>query len=301
MKITDERLLLFLLIANILLCLIFLLYEHLHARNRNRSLLLFSFMLLCPLAGPFFLGAGYLFARLFFRKNADLSAISFSKERIKILEQPDIEEELNIVPLQEAMLIEDKNNLRRLMLNILRNDFSQSLPSIASALSSEDSEASHYAASAIMDITSAFRNNLQNYYKEFTENPRDAELGNLLLEYMYRILRTGIFSDVEKASYVFTMQKCCELFYENNRKQMEARCYSWITQLLTDIQEYEQAKIWAERLMENHPRESESYRCCLRLYYTIHDNDSFLQCLNKLKSSSIPIEQDLLDMIRFYT
>lgn len=229
-----------------------------------------------------------------------MTADSFSKKRSAILEHPDVTEEINLVPLQEAMLIEDKNNLRRLLLTVLRGDFSQSLTSISRALTSSDSEASHYAASAIMDITSEFRSNVQNYYLQLKNNPEDASLNAMLTEYMYYILNSHILSDLENKSYVFTLLDCCQIFYDKNRSKMDVSYYSQLIYLLTEIEEMEEAEIWVNRLMEEHPRNSESFRCCLRYYYMVKRQDLFFEKLETLKKSNIPIEQDLLDIIRFY-
>ena len=51
------------------------------------------------------------------------------------------------------------------MMNILRKDTSQSLGSISYALNSEDTETSHYAATALRDELGDFRSNVLKLYK----------------------------------------------------------------------------------------------------------------------------------------
>ena len=59
---------------------------------------------------------------IFFDSSIDLAAVTFSKERVDILDHPDVESEINLVPMEEAIIIDDKENLRQLLLTVLRGD-----------------------------------------------------------------------------------------------------------------------------------------------------------------------------------
>lgn len=123
-------------------------------------------MLLCPLVGPLFFGIGYLNFRFLMHRKVDLSDVIFSKERTRSLVRADEEREKNMVPLEEALVITDKDNLRNYMLNVLRGNVQDSLAAISMALNSEDSETSHYAASVLRDELNSFRVRIQKIYAE---------------------------------------------------------------------------------------------------------------------------------------
>ena len=57
-----------------------------------------------------------------FRQEVDLDDVIFSKERVKTNVKADEERERNLVPLEEALAVSDKKNLRMLMLNVIRGD-----------------------------------------------------------------------------------------------------------------------------------------------------------------------------------
>lgn len=120
-------------------------------------------MFLCPVVGPLFL-AGLVFNKVFFRQNVDLEDVIFSKERVKTHLRADEEREGNLVPIEEALAISDKDSLRTLVMNVVRGDVQNSLASISLALNSEDTETSHYAATVLRDALNDFRKRAQELY-----------------------------------------------------------------------------------------------------------------------------------------
>ena len=62
-----------------------------------------------------------------------------------------------MIPLEEAIAITEKQDLRSLMMNVVSSDIKNSLASITLALNSEDTETAHYAASVLQDALNDFR------------------------------------------------------------------------------------------------------------------------------------------------
>ena len=123
-------------------------------------------MLLCPVIGAAYFLFGWLWKKLFFHKPVDLVDVIFSKEREKILLKANEEGERNILPIEDAVVLTDTENARKIMLEVLLHDVRKSLGSISLALNSEDSELSHYAASVLQSNLGKFRSSVQ----ELVEN-----------------------------------------------------------------------------------------------------------------------------------
>jgi len=87
-------------------------------------------MVLCPVIGPLFFACSQLVYRTIFRQEGDLEDVIFSKERIKTHLKADEERERNMVPIEEALAVSDRKNLRMLMMNVIRGDLKDSLESI---------------------------------------------------------------------------------------------------------------------------------------------------------------------------
>lgn len=275
--------------------------NHKKDEGTRKYLLLAIFMFFCPVAGPFFLAVGTLGYSLFFDSSIDYAAITFSKERVEVLERPDEESEMNLVPMEEAIMIEDKENLRQLLLTVLRGDMSKSINAVTKALNSSDSEASHYAASAIMDITAEFQKTIQKFQAQLTEDPKDIEVNQLYIEYLIKMLSTNFLSDMELKTYVYELQHVCTAFYEHAPEGMKVEYMSGLIGLLSRIGDLQAAEPWLDRILKDYPDDMEMYRCVLHYYYETKNKIKFFEQLDSLKHSDVTIDKDLLELIRIFS
>lgn len=266
-----------------------------------RYVILSLFMLLCPVIGPAFLGFGNLFYHLFFDTSIDLAAITFSKKRVDVVERPDESDEINLIPMEEAILINDKENLRNLLLTVLRGDVKKSINAVTKALNSSDSEASHYAASAIMDIMNEFQKTLQKFYAQMDADPNDTEVMVLYINYLSEMLGAGFLSELEEKTYIYSLQKVCERLFHADPTQLKPMHYTALISLLTKINDLQSSELWIQRFTTNYPDHIEMYRCALHHYFSIKDKIHFFDYMNRLKHSNIPIDNDMLELIRTFS
>ena len=258
------------------------------------------FILLCPIVAPVFLLLGNILYRLIFRTEIDLAAITFSKERVNVIELPDMEEEINLVPMEEAVLIEDKENLRHLLLNVLRGDITKSIHAVTKALNSSDSEASHYAASAIMDIIAEFQRNTLKFQSQLENDPNDAEVNALFIDYLDNMLHSGIFSEMELKTYTYMLEDTVENMHSHNPAEFKTTYFCSVINALTKIGDLQRAEKWVEQIQNECPDDIEMYRCVLRYYFETKNKEQYFKFLQKLKSSTITIDKDLLELIRIF-
>ena len=266
-----------------------------------RYVILSLFMLLCPVIGPAFLGFGNLFYHLFFDTSIDLAAITFSKKRVDVVERPDESDEINLIPMEEAIMINDKENLRNLLLTVLRGDVKKSINAVTKALNSSDSEASHYAASAIMDIMNEFQKTLQKFYAQMDADPNDTEVMVLYINYLSEMLGAGFLSELEEKTYIYSLQKVCERLFHADPTQLNPMHYTALISLLTKINNLQSSELWIQRFTTNYPDHIEMYRCALHHYFSIKDKIHFFEYMNRLKHSNIPIDNDMLELIRTFS
>lgn len=266
-----------------------------------RYVILSLFMLLCPVIGPAFLGFGNLFYHLFFDTSIDLAAITFSKKRVDVVERPDESDEINLIPMEEAIMINDKENLRNLLLTVLRGDVKKSINAVTKALNSSDSEASHYAASAIMDIMNEFQKTLQKFYAQMDAEPDDTEVMVLYINYLSEMLGAGFLSELEEKTYIYSLQKVCERLFHADPTQLNPMHYTALISLLTKINDLQSSELWIQRFTTNYPDHIEMYRCALHHYFSIKDKIHFFEYMNRLKHSNIPIDNDMLELIRTFS
>ena len=249
--------------------------EFLHD-NRRTYLLRFIVMLLCPVIGPLFFLCSYLLYITIFRSQVDLEDVIFSKERVRIQLKADEERERNIVPIEEAIAVNEKKNLRMAMLNIAKGEIQNSLTSIALALNTEDSESSHYAASILSDELNLFRIDVQRVYQEMgKEGSTETECEEFLLKYMNGILKQGVFSNLEQKKYVRMMAEAAENLYRKRVMGLSEQHLESVCLRLLEIQAFDDSNRWCQRLAERYPNSLSAYTCKLKLYFTMKNKAAF--------------------------
>ena len=270
--------------------------------NRRTYLIRFIVMVLCPIVGPLYFLFSYLISVTIFRQSVDLEDVVFSKERIKARLKADEERERNIVPLEEALAVSDKKSVRMLMLNVIRGNVKESLETIMTALDSEDSETSHYAASVLRDELNEFRGNIQKMYSEIKEE-EDNETGceEMLIDYMDMIFGQKIFDQMEQRRFIMMMDEAGESLYSKNAARFTPERYESICLKLLELKEFEKVQKWCTRLEEQYPDELPAYTCRLKLYFTMNDREQFFGVLDELKQSRIVVDQETLELIRVFS
>lgn len=313
----DERIFLIVLAVNLVLSLVYLLVgilflvpAHAAAKeedaeilydNRRTYLLRFLVMILCPVIGPAFFFMGHLFYLVVFWKEVDLADVIFSKDRVKTHMKADEERERDIVPLEEAILVNEKKDLRMVMMNVIKEDIRNCLASITLALDSEDSEASHYAAAVLSDELNKFRIYVQRLWKQMGEEEAgQTDCEEMLLDYMDNILRQRIFSTHEQRKFVDILAGAAESLYGKAEDKLTLGRYEEVCLRTLEVKDYENCEKWCGRMAERFPEELPSYTCRLKLYFARQNKAAFFQVLADLKKSNVVIDNETLELVRIF-
>ncbi len=270
--------------------------------NRRTYLIRFIVMLLCPVFGIVFFFVSHLLFLTIFRRKVDLEDVVFSKERVRTQLKADEDRERNLVPIEEAIVINDNKSLREVMLNTVKGDIKDFLSAISMALDTEDSESAHYAASILSFELDEFRLEVERLYEEIKEEePGETGAERKLLDYMNVILKQKVFTDLEQKRYVRMMADVAENFFEKNPLEITQEQYENVCLRLMEIREYEKSEKWCLRLSEQYPDQLSSYTCKLKLYFVIKNREAFFQTLDGLKASDVVIDNETLELVRIFS
>ncbi len=301
---------LFLLIGNFVVTLAYSLWNLFYRTDASGSWKIKAcIMLLCPVAGACCLLLSWLLFRLVFRAEVDLSDVVFSKERVQAATKADEEAERNVVPLEEALTVTDKPNLRGLMLNVLRDDYRDSLSAISLALNSSDSETAHYAASVLQDALNDFRIKVQRDYGEIMD-ALDAADGDddsgganapALIEYIDDMLKKRVFTQLEQANYTYLMEEMGEKLYHSQTYPIGCDLLERIALRLLEIQDFQLCEKWCLRIVELYPDTLSAYTTRLKLYFSSGERENFFNVMEGLKKTDIIIDRETLELIRAFS
>ena len=313
----NERVFLIVVILNALTAAVYFLWEALVVTtanerqsntkerlfdNRRAFLLKTAVMLFCPVIGILFFLISYLMDKLLFWTAPDLEDVIFSKDRVKTQLKADEERARNMVPLEEALAINEKKDLRLVMMNMVKGEIQDSLAAIALALDSEDSESSHYAASVMTDELNEFRTKVQKLIQEIqNEKEEETALEEMLVNYMNKVLKLQIFTPIEQKRFVYIMADTAEKIRQKDMPKLTEEQYENVCLRLLEIQDYSNSEKWCSWLAEQYPDQLSAYTCRLKLYFTMQNKEAFFRALNELKQSEVVIDSETLELIRVFS
>ncbi len=270
--------------------------------NRRTYLIRALVMILCPVVGPVFFFMVHLLYLTIFRFGVNLEDVVFAKDRVESQVKANEEQERNVIPVEEAIAVNDKKSMRMAMMNIIRGEMEGALSSIALALDAEDSETAHYAASVLSDKLNEFRMNVRKLQEKIQEEPGEqTEYEEELIDYMDNLLKQQIFTSLEQTGFVRVMAETAEQLYTKDASKLTGVRYEGVCMRLLEIEDYEEAQKWCMRLAEQYPDELCAYTCRLKLYFTIRNREAFFQTLDTLKKSDVVIDSETLEMIRVFS
>lgn len=301
------------LIGNCLVVLGYALLNLLWPGEKNRSWeIRAAVMLLCPGVGACFFLVSWLMYRLVFRTPVDLSDVVFSKERVESVTKSNEALEVNFVPLEEAIAVTDRRNLRELMMNIVRGNYQDSLSSIALALNSQDTETAHYAATVLQEALNDFRVQVQKNYQKVMDVLEDPErpesAGNdgeiqaeLLLDLLDGMLTKRVLTELEQSHYTHLMDNVGEKLYFSQRYAMNSGQMEQIALRLLEVKDYPLSEKWCLRLAEHFPDTLCAFTTRLKLYFSCGDREKFLAVMEQLKKTDIIVDKETLELIRVFS
>lgn len=293
-----------LLAVNSLIVVIYCIWNLLRKKEKNRGFVIkAAVMFLCPVAGVSYFFLSFMIYRMFFFKEVDLADVVFSKERVRSYMRADEDRERNMVPLEEAIAVTDKDNLREYMMNVVKGDVQKSLASISLALNSEDSETSHYAASVLQDALNNFRAHVQKNLVEImsgTDNEERMVRCGIMIEYMDEVLKQNVFSDMEQKQFVSDLDKISECLYSIEPARMTPLQLEAVSMRCLDAKDYANCEKWCTRSSALYPNTLSSYTCSLKYFFSRGDKDRFFRTLESLKKSDVVIDRETLDLIRVF-
>ncbi|MBR4776539.1 MAG: hypothetical protein IK007_02875 [Lachnospiraceae bacterium] len=300
---TGQSILIITLVLNFLIAVGYYIVITVIGLNKEKSVLIKTIvMILCPVIGIVFFGLSYIWFKVFMSSPVDLEDVIFGKEHPKFETKAEEDKERNMIPLEEAIAITGKQDLRTLMMNVVSTDIKRSLASITLALNSEDTETSHYAASVLQDALNEFRTVVDREYKSIMDDVPDKYARcRKLIDYMDQVLSQKVFIEMEQRNYVSTMETVGEILYMGEPDSITVGQFEAIALRLLGIGDYEKCEKWCERIRMHCPSTLAAYTCQLKLYFAMRRRDDFFRCIDELKASPVVIDKETLELIRVFS
>lgn len=221
------------------------------------------------------------------------------KNDIRYLKKSDIEEEINTIPVEEALILNSSNIKRKLIMDTAKENAYEYITFLKLAVKDQDMETSHYAASLIMEIKRNLQNLMQSLSVAHETNPEDLPIIEHYLDVVGKYYHSGLLDEKNEERYAYIYSGLLK-----KRLDKKANSDYWLEEKIEvdfRLQDLKSAEYWIDVYYREFPDSEKPYLLLLRYYYQIGAQDLFEKALRMLKDSHIKLSRKGLDIIRYWT
>lgn len=255
-------------------------------------------MVLVPLWGPLLVVLLSVRSAVFGDdlKDATLEALRINDDMHRSMLVQGREGDDGVVPLEEALIVNDPGDRRRLMLSLLTEDPDAYLAQLQAAKLNDDVEVAHYAATAVAQISKESDLKLQQLERAFKTDPSAQNL-NAYCDYLGTYLASGLaegrVAQIQRQQYARLLARRCE------REDGLALRVRYAT-ALADAGEVDEAEDVAERLVADTPDEQDVWMLCLRLAVLRHDGEMVQRVIDAVDKQHVYLSAENRERLAFW-
>ncbi len=206
-----------------------------------------------------------IFMDFYKSKKRDLKTIGLEKLRINeevyrsILTEKD-ESADRVVSLEEALLINDPKDRRRLIMDILDDDPEAYIELLDKAKLNADPEVVHYATTALVELVKEFDHRLQKSEQAYADKPDDQSVLDEYCQFLKRYIDSGLLKGqmelVQRHQYAqllekkLNMKKSMNTFLNLAENYLVLKDYTEVEAALDQLEDYmpECEELWMLRI-----------------------------------------------------
>lgn len=288
------------IILYIITCLAFFVYCL--AGNKRGSFFKLAIIIFLPVLGYLWIFIFWVWNK--FKKDTPLSKtpVQVDVRRHKFNNQPvknpDLPQEIDLVPLEEILLLNNNYTKRKTIMYILKENDGRYAPFLKKALQNEDQEAAHYAAAAIVELKRRMALALRGWALGYKGDAKNIDTRLAYAGFLRECIQSQLLDDTSLNKVRKTYNSVLkDILVDNTGEKF------FIDKINCDLEfkDYDSAHFYCKIFMLNHTQSENPYLMYLKLYFLTRDVKGFEGALNTLIRSRVNISHSAKNMIGFWT
>lgn len=207
-------------------------------------------------------------------------------------------EELNIVAIEEALLVSDFSTRRRVLIDILKQDAMQYIDVLKIAVINEDTETSHYAVTAVVEVKRKLTILLQKLAVEYSRNPEDSQVAYTYAEVIKEYLRSGFIDAQSMKQYQITYIQLLDHLIQAD--QASEKIFIEKIEMELTVQDLAKAEQTAHHFKARYPLCEDAYLQSMSIYFKARAFEKLQDELALLKKAPITLSNRALTIVRYW-
>ena len=226
----------------------------------------------------------------------------YEKSISLLVRAAELEHKKDLIAAEEALILNSNSVKRELIKDILKKDTYKYRTILLNALMDEDTETSHYAATAITQMKGKLTILIQKFEAEYEKNPKNQENADMFLKALKDYIESNIIDSKEiiklKYMYRWVLEE-----YKQNFEFTETH-FEELIKTCINLKEYKKALDYnyefKEKFKEKFKDDIKPYILLLEIYYYLKDKKSFNDVILEIRNSSLKLDNYSLDLLRFW-
>lgn len=220
-------------------------------------------------------------------------------KRIGIYQQLQRKQELDIVPIEDALLVSANKTRRKVMLDVLKQDAMNYMEVLQRAVSNEDKETSYYAVSAIIEAKRKLQLSMQDLAVKFDACPEDAQVAQTYAEVLKAYMKSGFLDDRTLLKYRHIYRTVLgELMQQ---EEPDEWAFNERVELELLLGSFADAERIAQVFIETFPDSEAAYLSMMKVCFEIRSVQRLQEALDGLKKAPIKLSNQGLTLVRFWS
>ncbi|MDQ6420727.1 hypothetical protein RB620_14950 [Paenibacillus sp. LHD-117] len=218
---------------------------------------------------------------------------------VGIYSETESAKELNVIPIEEALLVSEHQDRRRVMIDLLKQDSVHYLEILQTAVRNEDTETSHYAVSAIMEVKRKLLLSIQDLSVQFENRKEDEYVVRAYAEVLKGFLRSGFLDERTVVKYQYTYIEVLNQMIKLSKQAEWAYKDKMETEINLGL--FVVAESTSLHYLDQHPESEDAYLCLMKVYYLTRSSSKLNHTLEQLKQSPVRLSNHALTLVRFWS
>jgi hypothetical protein len=208
-------------------------------------------------------------------------------------------QEADVLPVQDALMLEDNTTKRTLLLDAIKRDVLKNDELLLKAVHDQDTEVSHYAVSIMTTKIQAMEDSFYELGQKLAADPHDLAALKQYADTMSDYLKIGFLDQIS--------QKKFEKEYAGLLARLLAVDQSCEKYFLAKIDceiglgHFAEAEKYCGLFMKHYSLREEPYLQYIKLYHHLRDTKKTGEYIKMLKDTNIKFTKNALNMVRFFT
>ncbi len=270
------------------------------SRKLQGALFRFVIIFMIPVFGFVFMWYADFYENKMKKENGrDLKLIMENNAELELLKPIDVSDEINKVPMVEALQMGDYSYRRKMVVDTLKEDDTLAyLDVLREALLNEDTETSHYASAIIMDVQGKLQDSLFRKEIAFHENMEDLDAAFEYEKELYKVIKSGIYDSRNLNKYYVKYKVVSDRILKE--KNVSEDCYHNRIDVDFATEDIVHAQTMCELYKKKFPTSEEMVVDNIKLCIKMEDRERLDEFLEELKSLPVLLTSYSLQYVRFF-